>query len=53
MLKDLKLAQTAAQSVGANTPLGAEAAQLYSLFAALGNAGMDFSGIIRMLRGKA
>ncbi|HEY8950048.1 MAG TPA: 3-hydroxyisobutyrate dehydrogenase [Rhizomicrobium sp.] len=53
MLKDLKLAQTAAQSVGANTPLGAEAAQLYSLFAAAGNAGIDFSGIIRMLRGKA
>src|ERR1700759_1690781 len=53
MLKDLKLAQTAAQSVGANTPLGAEAAQLYSLFAALGHGGMDFSGIIRMLRGKA
>jgi 3-hydroxyisobutyrate dehydrogenase len=53
MLKDLKLAQTAAQSVGASTPLGAEAAQLYSLFAALGNEGTDFSGIIRMLRGKA
>jgi len=53
MLKDLKLAQTAAQSVGANTPLGAEAAQLYSLFAAAGNAGIDFSGIIRMLQGKA
>jgi len=53
MLKDLKLAQTAAQSVGANTPLGAEAAQLYSLFAAAGNAGIDFSGIIRMLRGTA
>lgn len=53
MLKDLKLAQTAAQSVGAVTPLGAEAAQLYSLFAAKGNAGLDFSGIIRMLRGEA
>lgn len=53
MLKDLKLAQAAAQSAGANTPLGAEAAQLYSLFAAAGNAGIDFSGIIRMLRGKA
>jgi len=53
MLKDLKLAQTAAQSAGANTPLGAEAAQLYSLFAAQGHAGMDFSGIIRMLQGKA
>jgi len=52
MLKDLKLAQTAAQSVSANTPLGAEAAQLYALFAALGHAGTDFSGIIRMLRGE-
>ena len=52
MLKDLKLAQGAAQSAGAPTPLGAEAAQLYALFAAKGNAGLDFSGIIRMLRGE-
>jgi 3-hydroxyisobutyrate dehydrogenase len=51
MLKDLKLSQNAAQSAGANTPLGAEAAQLYSLFAALGHSGVDFSGIIQMLRG--
>jgi 3-hydroxyisobutyrate dehydrogenase len=51
MLKDLKLSQSAAQSAGANTPLGAEAAQLYSLFAAQGHANTDFSGIIRMLRG--
>lgn len=51
MLKDLKLAQAAAQSVGAPTPLGAEAAQLYSLFAAQGHDALDFSGIIRMLRG--
>jgi 3-hydroxyisobutyrate dehydrogenase len=51
MLKDLKLAQSAAQSAGANTPLGAEAAQLYSLFAAQGHANVDFSGIIQMLRG--
>jgi 3-hydroxyisobutyrate dehydrogenase len=53
MLKDLKLSQAAAQSAGASTPLGAEAAQLYSLFAASGHGGVDFSGIIRMLRGKA
>jgi len=53
MLKDLKLSQSAAQSVGAATPLGAEAAQLYSLFAAQGEAATDFSGIIRMLRGRA
>jgi 3-hydroxyisobutyrate dehydrogenase len=52
MLKDLRLAQTAAQSAGAPTPLGAEAAQLYSLFAARGCGGLDFSGIIRMLRGQ-
>ena len=32
MLKDLMLAQQAAQPSGASTPLGAEAAQLFSLF---------------------
>ena len=53
MLKDLKLAQEAAQGAGAVTPLGAEAAQLYALFEAAGNGGVDFSGIIRFLRGKA
>ncbi|HEX3811070.1 MAG TPA: 3-hydroxyisobutyrate dehydrogenase [Rhizomicrobium sp.] len=52
MLKDLKLAQTAAQSSGATTPLGAEAAQLYSLFATKGHGNTDFSGIIKMLRGE-
>ncbi len=36
---------------GAATPLGAEAAQLYQLFAAAGRAGDDFSGIIKFLRG--
>ncbi|PRH88115.1 3-hydroxyisobutyrate dehydrogenase [Labrys okinawensis] len=52
MLKDLKLAQAAANAVGANTPLGAEAAQLYSLFDGLGHGIEDFSAIIRLLRGK-
>ena len=51
MLKDLRLAQEAAASVGAATPLGAEAAQLYALFAAAGRAGDDFSGIVKLLRG--
>ncbi|MBM3569511.1 MAG: 3-hydroxyisobutyrate dehydrogenase [Alphaproteobacteria bacterium] len=50
MLKDLKLAQEAAQAAGAATPLGASAAQLYGLFCNAGQAGADFSGIIRMLR---
>lgn len=51
MLKDLKLAQEAAQSAGAVTPLGAEAAQLYALFDAMGHGGTDFSGIVKFLRG--
>jgi 3-hydroxyisobutyrate dehydrogenase len=53
MLKDLRLAQEAANASGAATPLGAEAAQLYGLYAAAGEAETDFSGIIRFLRGKA
>ena len=53
MLKDLKLAQEAAQGSGAVTPLGAEAAQLYALFEAAGHGGTDFSGIVNFLRGKA
>lgn len=52
MLKDLKLAQEAAHSSGASTPLGAEAAALYNMFCNAGEAGTDFSGIIRFLRGK-
>ncbi len=52
MLKDLKLAQEAAAGVGAATPLGAMAAQLYALYAASGDGGSDFSGIIEMIRGK-
>ena len=52
MLKDLKLAQEAALASGANTPMGAEAAQLFALFNANGGAGSDFSGIIEFLRGK-
>ena len=51
MLKDLRLSQEAAASVGAATPLGAEAAQLYALFVAAGHGGDDFSGIINFLRG--
>lgn len=51
MLKDLRLAQDAAQASAAVTPLGAEATQLYALFNAQGHAGKDFSGIIEFLRG--
>jgi 3-hydroxyisobutyrate dehydrogenase len=51
MLKDLNLAQAAAKSVAAKTPLGEHAAELYDQYAASGEAGKDFSGIIRFLRG--
>jgi 3-hydroxyisobutyrate dehydrogenase len=52
MLKDLGLAQAAAASTGASTPLGARALELYEAFCAEGGAGADFSGIIQMLRGQ-
>ncbi|MCE9522358.1 MAG: 3-hydroxyisobutyrate dehydrogenase [Alphaproteobacteria bacterium] len=51
MLKDLKLAQSAAQASGAATPLGAQATALYSLFESAGAGTRDFSGIIQLLRG--
>lgn len=49
MLKDLKLAMEAADGVGADTPMGARAAELYERFVDGGAAATDFSGIIRML----
>ncbi|MDE1146834.1 MAG: 3-hydroxyisobutyrate dehydrogenase [Azospirillaceae bacterium] len=52
MLKDLKLAQAAAASSGAATPLGANAAALYALFAGAGNGQLDFSAIFTMLAGE-
>jgi len=53
MLKDLKLAQEAARATSAATPMGAGAAAVYERFVQDGEgAGVDFSGIIRFLRGK-
>jgi len=51
MLKDLTLSQNAAHAVGARTELGAAAASIYSRYVASGEAGRDFSGIIRFVRG--
>jgi 3-hydroxyisobutyrate dehydrogenase len=51
MLKDLKLAQDAAQSAGATTPLGAQAEALYAMFDNLGGGSSDFSGIYKLLDG--
>jgi 3-hydroxyisobutyrate dehydrogenase len=52
MLKDLRLAQEAAQSAHAATPLGAMAASLYAMVEASGQDSIDFSGIIKLLRGE-
>src|SRR5262245_7374102 len=52
MLKDLKLAQEAADTSGAPTPLGGAAEALYEEFVNRGHANKDFSGILQMLRGR-
>ena len=49
MQKDLGLSQQAAQAVSANTPLGAQALALYTSFVDQGDAGLDFSAIIKSL----
>src|ERR1700681_1730114 len=51
MLKDLKLAQDAARLTRAVSPLGAGATAVYQRFVEDSGGGMDFSGIIRFLRG--
>ena len=53
MVKDLTLAQDAAQAAGAATPLGKQAQEMFKAFDAAGNGGMDFSGIIKHVRGLA
>jgi len=50
MLKDLKLACEAAQSVGANTELGSHAAAIYQRFDELGHSAGDFSAIVSLIR---
>jgi 3-hydroxyisobutyrate dehydrogenase len=50
MLKDLALSQEAAASAGAQTALGAHAAEIYRRFVAGGHAQEDFSGIINSIR---
>lgn len=51
MLKDLNLAQAAAKTAGARTAFGADAARLYTRYVESGEAGRDFSGIVRFIRG--
>ncbi|MCF8471075.1 MAG: 3-hydroxyisobutyrate dehydrogenase [Parvibaculum sp.] len=52
MLKDLRLAQDAAKTARSPIPLGGQAAQLYALMEAAGDAGLDFSGVIKLIRGE-
>lgn len=52
MLKDLRLAMGAAERAGVDLPFGTHATELYSSFVNGGNAGTDFSGIIRTLQDK-
>jgi 3-hydroxyisobutyrate dehydrogenase len=53
MLKDLTLSQEAAKSAGAETPLGAKAAELYRAFEEGGHGGEDYSAIVTFLRERA
>ena len=52
MLKDLKLARTAADSVDAPTALGKHATEIYETFLKNGGKGMDFSAILPYLAEK-
>ncbi len=52
MLKDLRLAQKAAGSIDAATPLGAQAEAIYARLDEDGFAGLDFSGVMRRVRGE-
>jgi 3-hydroxyisobutyrate dehydrogenase len=47
------LLREAAQSVEAKTELGAHAADIYEHFAEQGHSGMDFSAIIKRVRGQS
>ena len=52
MLKDMRLAQEAAHKAKAATPLGAQSEALYALMEAAGKDGLDFSGVMKLIRGE-
>ncbi len=51
MLKDLRLAQEAATTAKAATPLGAQSEAIYALMEAAGKDGLDFSGVMKLING--
>jgi 3-hydroxyisobutyrate dehydrogenase len=53
MLKDLCLAQEAAQAVQADTALGRKAAEIYQALADEGQSGADFSAVIKAIRARS
>ena len=53
MVKDLRLAQDAAEAAGAPTPLGAHATRLYAAMMEEGLSAKDFSVIARWLAAKS
>ena len=53
MLKDLRLAEAAAEMAASPTPLGALTAALYALHVNAGNGHLDTSSIFTMIRGDA
>ncbi len=52
MLKDMRLAQEAAHAAKVATPLGAQAEALYALMEAAGRDSLDFSGVMKLIRGE-
>lgn len=51
MLKDLRLAEEAAHRAKAASPLGAEAEALYALMESAGKDTLDFSGVMKLIKG--
>ncbi|MEX6634614.1 3-hydroxyisobutyrate dehydrogenase [Hyphococcus lacteus] len=51
MLKDMRLAQEAAHQAKASTPLGAQSEALYALMEAAGKGDLDFSGVMKLIKG--
>lgn len=52
MLKDMRLSQEAAKTAGASTPLGEHTEQLYAAMEAKGKDTLDFSGIMKLIKGE-
>jgi len=52
MLKDLRLALASAGGAGAATPLGAHAGEIYAALDEAGHGGLDFSGVMKRLKGE-